>query len=428
MKLFSTVLLALCPLVGPLFAQETSPKATLEDRVAAAAASARLALAFDGAAFSGAGWDRLLAEGRSAQFFLVGEEHGIAENPKLSAALFAALQPSGYRKFVIEVSPPMAAELDRAARAGIDGLRALYATPGGEPAFFGMREEAEMLAAIRASVKGTGDVFWGVDYEVGGDRLLIARLESRSMPETAREALRKLKAASDSSWQQYEITRNPGFIYSFAGDPALVRAVRDAWPGLDEESSRILEALEETFEINRLWVAGRGWESNERRSEFFRRNFIRHWQTEKAAGRAPKVFAKLGASHLTRGRNFSETYDLGALLPEIAALEGAKAFHLLVLPGKDSMTAVFDPSAWTYRPSPAKDGYARGLEPILSAATPGTFTLIDLRPLRPLVSSSSQTSPNLLRTVHGFDAVLIMSGSTPSTNFREVADREADER
>jgi hypothetical protein len=115
----------------------------------------------------------------------------------------------------------------------------------------------------------------------------------------------------------------------------------------------------------------------------------------------------------------TETYDLGTLLPELAALEGSKAFHLLVLPGAGSKVAVFNPVEWTYAPAPAKDSYAKGLEPILGAAHAGAFTLIDLRPLRPLlVSGREGATPDLMRTVHGFDAVLVMSGSTPSSNLR----------
>jgi hypothetical protein len=396
--------------------QPAKPQPPLEERVAAAAAANRYRLAFDGSTFSGDAWTRLIEAGKSSQFFALAEEHGIAENPKMAAALFAAL---GYSKFAIEVSPPVARELDRAARTGVGGLRKHYQLPGGEPAFFGMKEEAEMLAAVRAASKSTAPVLWGVDYEVGGDRLLISLLEKKSMPEGARKALGDLKSASDKSWAQYAESRNPQFIYSFSGDPALVSAVREKWPNADAESSEMLETLEQTFAINRLWVTGKRWESNERRSEHFRRNFIRHWQAEKKAGRTPKVFVKLGASHLVRGRNFTETWDLGALLPEIAALEGSKSFHLLVLPGAGSKTAVFDPSAWTYKPAPAKDDYAKGLEPILSAAYPDAFTLIDLRALRPVVASSSQASPSLMRTVHGFDALLVMSGSTASGNLSE---------
>ena len=84
--------------------------------IAAKAAEARLKLDFDGRRFSGPAYDLLLSEARRAQFFLIGEEHGIAENPKLAGQLFEALVPSGYRRLGIEVSPPMARELDAAAR------------------------------------------------------------------------------------------------------------------------------------------------------------------------------------------------------------------------------------------------------------------------------------------------------------------------
>ena len=394
--------------------QPASP-VPLADRLAQAATANRHRIAFDGTTFSGPGWELLLTEGRSSQFFLLGEEHGMAENARLAAALFRALAPSGYSKMVIEVSPPMARELDRAAREGVGGLRRMFAVPGREPAFFGLAEEAELLAAVRSVSRDASPVFWGVDYEVGGDRLLISLLERKKKPAAAESALAALKTASTDSWAQYSSTKNPQFIYSFAGDPALVRAVRDAWPERDAEASAVLLALEETFEINKLWTARRGFASNVRRSTFMRSNFISHWQAEKRAGRTPRVFAKLGASHLTRGRNLSETYDLGSLLPEIAALEGSKAFHLLVLPGAGSQAAVFNAVEWTYEPKAAKDGYGKGLEPILNAAHPDAFTLIDLRPLRPLLGSWREgTSYDLMRTVHGYDAVLVLSGSTAS--------------
>jgi hypothetical protein len=69
-------------------------------------------------------------------------------------------------------------------------------------------------------------------------------------------------------------------------------------------------------------------------------------------------------------------------------------------------------------PAPPKDDYMQGLEPILAAAHPDAFTLIDLRPLRPLLGRWREgTDPELMRVVHGFDAVLVLSGSTPSSNL-----------
>lgn len=400
--------------------QATAPPPSFTERLAQTARANRHRLAWDGKTFSGPAWDLLLAEGRASQFLLIGEEHGIAENPKLAAALLRALAPAGFSKLVIEVSPRMAQELDRAAGAGVDGLRRMFALPGGEPAFFGMTEEAELLVTARSIASDPSPVLWGVDYEVGGDRLLISLLEKKPKPPAALSALAALKAASADSWAQYAATKNPQFIYSFSGDAALVRALRDAWPERDAEVSGILETLEETFEINGLWVARKGWASNDRRSTLMRTNFARYWKAEKQAGKTPRAIAKLGASHLMRGRNSTETWDLGTLLPEIATLEGSKAFHLLVLPGASSKTAVFNPAEWTYAPAPARGGYGAGLEAILAEADAEHFTLIDLRPLRPLLGNwrEGTTTYELMRTVHGFDAVLVMSGSTPSSNLR----------
>ncbi len=106
----------------------------------------------------------------------------------------------------------------------MDGLRRLFADPGAQVAFFGMREEAEWLAAARASAPERGQAIWGLDYEVGGDRRLIATLKAKRKPRAASLALEALESASRASWAQYAETRSPQYIFSFAGDPELVRA------------------------------------------------------------------------------------------------------------------------------------------------------------------------------------------------------------
>ncbi|MBG7614255.1 hypothetical protein IWC96_03025 [Brevundimonas sp. BAL450] len=399
-------------------AQTPAAPTALEERLVEAARAARHRLDYDGARFSGPAWDLLVERGRTAQFFLLGEDHGIAENPKLAAALYAALVPAGYEKLAVEISPPMAAELDAAVTAGgIDGLRRLFADPGAQVAFFGMAEEAELLAAARQA-SPDGPFLWGLDYEVGGDRRLITRLHEAPKPAAATAALAELKAASDASWARYEETRNPQFIFSFSGDPALVRAVRAAWPDPDADSGWILDTLEETFEINRLWVSQQGHESNLRRARFNRANLLRYWRHERARDRAPRVMFKFGAGHMVRGLSPTAVFDIGTLAPEIAATVGGEAYHLLVLPGAGSQVAGFDPTAWTYRPGEAGH-YGQGLEPIIGQALPDAFTLIDLRPLRPLIPGGrlAAAGTDLSRLVHGFDAVLVMSGSTPSTNL-----------
>ena len=384
-----------------------------------AAREHRSRLDFDGETFSGPALDRLLAAARDAQFLLVGEEHGIAENPKLVAQLFATLVVDGYEKLVIEISPPMADILDVTIdNGGIEGLRDLYATPGGEPAFFGMQEEAELLAAARAALPDAAEVLWGVDYEVASDRPLLRQLRDMDRPANSNAPLEALIAASNTTWGQYEETGNPQFIFSFSGDPALVTAVREAWPDPAGKALRILDTLQSTLEINQAWIQGRGWDSNAQRATALRSNFLRHWHQAKQNGSTPRVVVKLGANHVVRGLNMTGTFDLGTLLPEIAAIEGSRSFSLLVLPGTESMVAVLNPTSWTYEPKPAKDQYAEGLEALTDAAHDDAFTLIDLAALRPIIGTrTDKYGIDVVRVVNGFDMLLVMSGSTASSEL-----------
>ena len=193
-------LMILISLVFGVSTAEDGAGNSIEAKLADAAMEHRLPLGFDGKTFSGPAWEKLVDAGKNAQFFLVGEEHGIAENPKLVAQLFVELSNHGYSRLAIEVSPAMASQLDAAAAAGLDGLRSLFSQPGGEPAFFGMAEEADMLAAVRAAVPDSKQAFWGTDYEVASDRQLIAVLERTPKPAAAEAALETLANASAASW------------------------------------------------------------------------------------------------------------------------------------------------------------------------------------------------------------------------------------
>ena len=190
--------------------------------------------------------------------------------------------------------------LDDAAKDGLDGLRSMFSRPGGEPAFFGKQEEAEMVATIRAALPEQELVFWGTDYEVLSDRELRRILAETEKPEAAEEAFQVLQTAADGMWDQFMETRSPQYIFSFGGDPALVRAVIDAWPDADAETRRILHTLEETLIINNLWMQGKAWDSNKRRANLQRHNFIEYWAAATAAGESPRLIAKFGGSHLVR--------------------------------------------------------------------------------------------------------------------------------
>ena len=192
-----------------------------------------------------------------------------------------------------------------------------------------------------------------------------------------------------------------------------MRAVRAAWPGANGQAIEILDTLETTFEINRLFFARQGYASNARRAAFLRANLLRLWR----AAREPRTFLKFGATHLVRGLTQVGTFDMGSMIAELAAERGERSFHLLVLPGNDSRTAVFDPAAFAYKPSAPKDMYQKGLGWVIDEAWGDAMTLFDCARLRPAVYAARSADPELVRAVYGFDAVLVMSGSTPSANL-----------
>lgn len=404
-------------------AQSTAPAAptpSIEERLVARALENRHALAFDGRTFSGPGWDLLVEEGRKAKFFMLGEEHGLAENAHLCASLVETLAPMGYNRMAVEISPPMAQEIGAALdRSGLDGLKRLYAQNGISVAFFTMAEEAMFLARARKALPKGEDVLWGLDYEVMADRRLIARLKTAPKPPAARGPMTALTSAAIAAWSDYQANHDPSKLFSFAGDPRLVRDLMAVWPNPDPQSGWILDVLLGTLEANNLWLAGKELESNQRRAELMRANWTRYWAALGPKAKSTRAFFKFGASHLIRGRNMSEVFDMGSLIHETAAMEGKTSFNIFVLGGKGGMTARFNPVAWRFEPGPASDAADSNLTFLTDQALPEGFTVMDLRPLRPILTHSrvARSDPRWSQIIHGFDALVVMPGSHASLNL-----------
>ena len=113
-----------------------------------------------------------------------------------------------------------------------------------------------------------------------------------------------------------------------------------------------------------------------------------------------------------------QVFDLGTLLPEIAELEGGHSFSLMVMPGAGTQKAGLNPSTWSYESRPADGGYIKGIKPLVDAAFEDKFTLIDLRALRDVAGMKrGDLGDEVFRAIHGFDMLLVLSGSTPAGEF-----------
>ena len=369
---------------------------------------------------AGRGWDWLVQEARDARFTLIGEEHGVVETAQFSAALFNALRESGYSRIAVELSPIIAQDIEAAARRnGVQGMVDFFAVPGANGAIYELREEAQFLAAAINVAPRSERVLWGLDREIFSDRYLISKLEARA-PRRARESFTRLKEASTNAWARHKQNPSPENLFSLSQDPAVVSAVRTAWPNPDRESDTILRTLEESLAISAALRTDGGWAYTQRRAQWNRNNLAARLREEQGRGAPPKVMLKFGYNHMIRGANYFNVFDLGAMTDEVAALSGGRAFHILVLPGPGSRQAVFGPGrSFVPVSSDEFDEFRAGdqrLTRVLSNANATGHEVLDLRALRPLALRGLEGwNSDLVRTIHGYDAAVIWKGARASS-------------
>ncbi|HKG60769.1 MAG TPA: hypothetical protein VKB05_13500 [Pyrinomonadaceae bacterium] len=77
-------------------------------------------------------------------------------------------------------------------------------------------------------------------------------------------------------------------------DPAVVSAVRAAWPNPDHESDTILRTLEESLAISAVARTSSGWAYSQRRAQWNRNNLAARLREEWGSGSPPKVMLEFG--------------------------------------------------------------------------------------------------------------------------------------
>jgi hypothetical protein len=404
-------------LLATIAASAQTPQAAPQARLLEALQTNRLPLTMSEGRPAGPGWDWLVGEARNARFTLIGEEHGVAETTQLAAALFSALRPSGYSRFAIELSPPIAQDIETAARRnGQQGIEDFLSAPN-IFTFYNLHEEARFLADVVQAAPKNERVLFGFDREIFNDRYLISKLEPK-VPPGARAAFARVKEASTNAWAQNARTGNPDDMFILAADSGLVSALRAAWPNPDRGSDAVMRTLEASLAIETAERGGGAWPYMERRAQWGRNNFAALLRAE-----SPKILMKFGYNHMIRGANYFNGFDIGAMADEVAALTGERAFHILVLPGPGSRQAVLGGSGFGSTASEEFDELRAGdqrLTRVLSNANATGHEVIDLRPLRRLAMRGLETwNADVIKTIHGYDAVVIWKSAHASSGLKK---------
>ena len=370
---------------------------------------------------AGAGGRHLVAQSAAARFVMLGEEHGVAEAATTMGALLDELRPAGFHTLAIEVSPLRGRELDRMARsarsnaalsAALDSSLADWRTT---VPFYVLGEERAMLrdAMSRRGAGGPMQI-WGLDYEVGADRQYLSELE-RLVPGPAVRAARE---RAEAGFARLITAGDPSQLFAFSAPATTFEAIRKEMGRRAPMRAReIVDLLERTAAINRLFLSGRGYESNLERSRFLRRNFSQAWKA-RSPGVEDKVVFKFGGSHMMRGVNYTHTLDLGTAAALLAEELGGSSYHVLMMGGKGSTSSRMNIVKAQYEPNGAAEVDGHMLAWLRPAIPDTGWVLFDVKAAR-LAYLQGRTRGELSAThdrfFQAYDAIVIFGGSHPGT-------------
>ena len=386
----------------------------------------RHAISLNGGRLEGRGGRFLVDEGKSARFFLVGEEHGVAQTPAIVQALLSELRTAGYNTFAIEVSPLQGGRLDAIARGSraTERLDSLMATWFSAVPFYTLAEERSLLASAMTAQGSLAPMrIWGLDYDVSADRLFLRELEALAPP-SGRAAVRRASELADSGFAA--VSRpgrpDPSKLFAWSAPDSIFTALRAALGSKPSARGRaIIDMFERTARINRLFLSGRGYESNVMRSAYLRENFTKQFAAaDRGGGVTPRVLFKFGGSHMMRGLNYTHTLDIGTAATIIADSRGERSFNVLILGGPGSKSTRMNIMSLQYDAlgdAEIEDDNVAWLRP---AVADTGWSLFDMRAVRLdyLKRRTPSLSPVQDRFLHAYDAIVVLKGSTPGTARR----------
>jgi hypothetical protein len=387
----------------------------------------RHAITLNGGRLDGRGGRLLVDEGKSARFFLVGEEHGVAQTPAIVKALLSELRPAGYNTFAIEVSPLQGERLDVIARGSraSERLDSLMTSWFSAVPFYTLAEERALLSSAMTA-QGTLPPMriWGLDYDVSADRLFLRELEALAPP-SGRAAVQGARELADSGFAA--VSRpgrpDPSKLFAWSAPDSIFTALRAALGSKHSARGRaIIDMFERTARINRLFLSGRGYESNLMRSAYLRENFTKQFAAADRGGGGvtPRVLFKFGGSHMMRGWNYTHTLDIGTAATIIAESRGERSFNVLILGGPGSKSTRMNIMSLQYDAlgdAEIADDNVAWLRP---AVPDSGWSLFDMRAVR--VDYLKRRTPSLTpvqdRFLQAYDAIVVLKGSTPGTARR----------
>lgn len=377
--------------------------------------------------WQGVGKDFLLQEANNSQFFLIGEDHGIAELPQFTTLLAKNLlqQTNAYQYFATETGPFTAAMLQEMASSKnpdkqFAEINQKY--PWAIPFYF-FKEECEILKAMMAHTANNQPRIWGLDQEfIGSPRILFQRLIKMAPTKEAKKLAQTHYQEAIAGFEETIRTQNPNSIFLYKNKPDVLQKLEQAFDG-HTEALEIIHELKVSQDIYLKFYSKQGFASNVQRAELMKQHFHAYYKAAKAkTEKLPKVLFKFGANHMYRGANGLNAFDIGNFVSELSSIEQTQSFHLYVM-GKKGTQNAYNPFGKEEDKQRKYDATSYldhiNVNPFLELTGEQDWVVFDLRPLRELLfyKKIKNLDQGLEKLIWSYDAVLVLPEVHASSLF-----------
>ena len=379
-----------------------------------------LTLQFNGDNIEGDGAKFLFDEAEKAHFFLIGEGHGMAETPKLTASLLREIGPKGYSNFLTEVGPITAELITKkiAKESSVEAFGKEFKKHPWSIPFYAWKEEAEVLDVLKEQTGLGHQNIWGVDQEfIIAARPLLNRLLEMATTQEARKLVKDYYDKAITSFDKAVETKVP-LVFFATARPADYDKLKKAFSG-NEKAQRIINEMEETQEIYGKFNTGQGFQSNQQRADMMKRHFLEYYNASRVGGNT-KVLGKLGANHMYKGYNSLGAMDIGNFIDNFAFSKSQQSFHLYAVGAKGTLNGYNLMSrSEDDKLTPVDNSDSENFASFIEAGKGNEMTVFDLRPLRALLFNRKLKglSESLKKLIYGYDAVLVISEVSASTLY-----------
>lgn len=377
----------------------------------------RLAITLDKGMLSGPGAAPLLQASRQAQYVLLGEDHGVAEIAQFSSAYFNALAAAGFTTLVTENGAVVASALEGMLKRA-DAVAAIARFDAAYPdsiAFYTMRQEAEMLAGF-ALAAGPRFEHWGIDQEfVGTAKYLITLMLAEPVNPAARAKLEVLRQMEAVAYQKAAATGNPLEYLMLSAPNEELASLRPLLAAPEEKTALgLLDALLESraiYQKSASRAPGDRGLSNRMRLTLLKRTLATRLGVQEQ-----KLVVKVGANHAYKGINPLNNRDIGNFLAERAEGQGHTSLHLIVMAAKGQQLR-FAGAGKPHQPAPIELDSAAFTLLASAGATDNSWSLFDLRSLRPDSRKLAAGDIEVFNLINGYDFALIIPEGSASTQL-----------